>query len=117
MESVRAFWLKRPGVTMFIGKIAYGMSAAFIIAAGIMKMPLRIFMLYGSIVAVLQYGVLLSLGYFLGTTFGGTVQKVLKNLEYVVAFGAVAIIAYLYFAWRMRKRFLKEEQELNRIEV
>lgn len=113
MEKVRAFWLKRPGVTMFFGKLAYGIAAAFIVAAGIMKMPLRIFILYGSLIAVLQYGTLLVLGYFLGASFGGTVDKVLANVHYVVAFAALAIAAYFAIGWRMRERFFKEEKSIE----
>jgi membrane protein DedA with SNARE-associated domain len=114
LEDVRALWTRRPAVTMFVGKLAYGISAAFILAAGIIKMPFRMFFLYGSIVAVLQYGVLLSLGYFLGVSFGGTVQKIIHNLQYVLALGVLAIIGWLIFTRRLRKEFLEEEQLLNK---
>jgi len=113
MGQVRNLWIHRPATTMFLGKLSYGISAAFIIAAGMMKMPLKIFFLYGSLIAILQYGTLLFLGYFLGTSFGGSVEKVLRDVQYVVALSVVAMIVYFYFAWRIRKRFLEEENLLN----
>lgn len=113
LERVRNFWIHRPGTTMFIGKLAYGISAAFIIVAGMMRMPLKSFFFYGSMVAILQYGTLLYAGYFLGTSFGGTAQKILSNVQYIVGFGALAICVYLYVAIRMRKKFLAEDKELN----
>ena len=70
LEQVRVLWEKRPGWTMFIGKLSYGIASAFIVVAGMVKMPLSKFFLYGSIVAVLQYGVLLFAGYYLGESLG-----------------------------------------------
>ena len=111
LEAARASWMRRLGVTIFFGKLAYGLSVAFIIAAGIMKMPPRPFFAYVAVVAVLQYGTLLLLGYFLGTSFGGSVQTILTHAYYVIGLGAVLILGYIAVSLRLRKRFIEEDQK------
>jgi membrane protein DedA with SNARE-associated domain len=111
LEQVRILWAKRPGMTMLIGKLSYGIASAFIVVAGMVKMPLGTFFLYGILVAVLEYGTLLFAGYFLGATFGGSAARIINNVQYVVAVAAIAISAYYFFSWRMRRKLLKSEKE------
>ncbi len=114
LEHVRSLWARRPGMTMLIGKLSYGIASAFIVVAGMVKMRLRIFILYGSLVAVLQYGTLLLLGYFFGAAFGGSIIKVVENIQYVLLFAAVVIIGYYIFSWRMRQKLLREDAEIEK---
>ena len=111
LENVRLLWARRPGMTMFIGKLAYGIASAFIVVAGTVKMPLRVFFSYGALVAVLQYGTLLLLGYFFGATLGGSITRILDNAGYLIAFVAVVITAYYLLSWYMREKFLKADRE------
>lgn len=111
LDHVRSLWDRRPGITMFVGKLSYGIAAAFIVVAGMVKMPFGKFIKYGSIVAVAQYGTLLFLGYFLGIGVGGSVGHIINNIQYVIAIVALAITGYYIFTWRMRKKFLKEGRE------
>lgn len=113
LEQVRVLWEKRPGWTMFIGKLSYGIASAFIVVAGMVKMPLTKFFAYGSVVAVLQYGTLLFLGYYLGESLGGSVAEIVSNVQYVIAFAAIAISGYYIFTWRMRAKFLKKDKEIE----
>lgn len=117
LEKVRLLWEKRPFMTMFIGKLSYGIASAFIVVAGMVKMPLGIFLKYGIIVAILEYGTLLFAGYFLGASAGGSAVKVISNAQYVMLFAAVVITSYYYFTWRMRRRFLKEDKEIEDMPV
>jgi membrane protein DedA with SNARE-associated domain len=109
LDRVRELWERRPGWTMFIGKISYGIASSFIVVAGTVGMSLTKFFGWGSLVAILQYGSLLLLGYYLGATAGGSVAKVINNVEYVVAFASVVIVIYYLFSWKARKKFLKED--------
>lgn len=117
LEQVRVLWARRPGTTMLIGKLSYGIASAFIVVAGMVKMPLKAFFFYGSMVAVLQYGTLLFLGYFLGASLGGNIVKIINNVQYVIAFAAIAISGYYLLTWYMRKKFLEEEKEIGRMSV
>lgn len=113
LEQVRVLWVKRPFMTMFIGKLSYGIASAFIVVAGMVKMPLRIFFKYGILVAILEYGTLLFAGFFLGTSFGGTATRVINNAQYVIGFVAIAISAYYLFTWYIRGKFLKADKEIE----
>lgn len=113
LEHVRVLWEKQPFWTMFIGKLSYGIASAFIVVAGTVKMPLSIFFKYGIIVAVLQYGVLLFAGYFLGASLGGSIVEIINNVQYVIAFAAIAISGYYLFSWYMRKKFLEADKQIE----
>ncbi|MDP2654979.1 MAG: hypothetical protein Q8P17_00190 [bacterium] len=108
LEEVRILWEKRPGWTMFIGKLSYGIASAFIVVAGIVKMPFSLFLKYGILVAILQYGILLFTGYFLGESLGGSITHILSNVQYAIAAIALAISAYYIFSWYMRRKFLEK---------
>lgn len=113
LEEVRVLWEKRPGWTMFIGKLSYGIASAFIVVAGMVKMPFQLFIRYGILVAILQYGILLFAGYFLGQSLGGSITHILSNVQYAVAAVALAISAYYIFSWYMRQKFLKSKKEIT----
>lgn len=115
LEQVRILWEKKPFWTMFIGKLSYGIASAFIVVAGTVKMPLRLFFKYGIIVAILQYGILLFAGYFLGASLGGNIVTIIENVQYVIAFAAIVISGYYIFSWYMRKKFLKEDRDIERM--
>lgn len=117
LEEVRLLWARRPGWTMFIGKLSYGIASAFIVVAGMVGMPLAKFFAYGSIVAVLQYGTLLLAGYFLGASLGGNIVHVIENVQYAVAFAAIVISGYYLFTWYMRRKFLKEDKKIEEMPV
>jgi membrane protein DedA with SNARE-associated domain len=110
LEQVRELWEKHPARTMLVGKLSYGIASAFIVVAGVVRMPLTIFFKYGSIVAILQYWTLLLLGYLLGNTFGN-LGKILENIQYVIAIAAVVLAAYYILTFYFRGEFFKEEEE------
>jgi len=113
LGHVRELWAKRPFMTMLIGKLSYGIASAFIVVAGMVKMPLAPFFGWGSVVAVLQYGALLVAGFFLGASLGGSIVHVINNIQYVLAFAAVALTLYYLVSWKMRGKFLKEDREVE----
>lgn len=113
IENVREIWKKRPGITMFIGKLSYGIATAFIVVAGMIKMPLHLFFGYGFIVAILQYGVLLLAGYFLGASFGGSAERIVQNVGYVAGVAAIAISVYYIVSWKIRAKFLARDKQIE----
>ena len=113
LEKVRLLWERRPATTMLIGKLSYGIASAFIVVAGTVGMPLILFFGYGSLVAVLQYGVLLFAGYYLGASLGGNIIEIINNVEYVLLFAAIIIAGYYALTWYMRKKLLKKDREIE----
>ena len=117
LEQVRVLWEKRPFMTMFIGKLSYGIASAFIVVAGMVRMPLGMFFKYGILVAVLEYGTLLFAGYFLGASLGGSATRIIDNVQYAITFAAIAISAYYLVSWYMRRKFLKADKEVEDMPV
>lgn len=109
LRSVHNLWEKHPGTTMFFSKLSYGLSATFLIVAGFVGMSFRKFITYGAMVTVMQYGVLLVLGYYFGGAFG-TVSSILNNLGYVILGISIFITAYYVFTHIMRNRLLEKEK-------
>jgi membrane protein DedA with SNARE-associated domain len=107
LEDVRTLWEKHPFKTMFIGKITYGIAASFIVLAGAVGMRLRVFYIYALVVALIQYGAMLTLGYFYGAAFGGDMVAIFANIQYALAFLAVIGIAYYFLARRAKKSLLQ----------
>jgi membrane protein DedA with SNARE-associated domain len=105
LSELRLLWDEHPARTMFIGKLSYGIAQAFIVAAGVVKMNIREFFTYGALVAVAQFGTLLLVGYFFGNAFGGSLEGIIGNLQYVIAGATLVIGGYYVFRWHMRRRF------------
>lgn len=113
LEQVRELWERRPFTTMFIGKLSYGIASAFIVVAGMVKMPLRIFFKYGVMVAILEYGTLLLAGYLLGASLGGSIVRIIENVHYAIAFASIVVIGYYLLSWYMRRKLLKADKEVE----
>jgi len=109
LEEVGNLWKHYPGRTMFLGKLSYGIASAFIVVAGIVKMPLKLFFGYGILVVLAQYGTLLLLGYFFGSALGGNITKILENVQYAIGGLTLMIGAYYIGSRYVRGRFMKEE--------
>ncbi len=109
IKEIHDLWDKYPARTMFVGKLSYGVAAAFVAVAGVVKMSLVKFFSYGAIVAVVEYFSLVLLGYFFGNAFGGSLANIVDNIQYAVA-GSLGILSTFYIVrWYIRKRFAKEE--------
>ena len=92
---VRSMWHDHTKKTLFLSKLAYGLSTPFILSAGIAKYPYRKFILGTMCITVLQYGVLATLGYFFGTSYA-SISGPLK--DFAIAIAIIAIIL-LYIAY------------------
>jgi membrane protein DedA with SNARE-associated domain len=112
LESVYRLWEKNTGKTMFFSKISYGLAATFLVVAGLVEVSMYRFFLWAAIVTVMQYGVLLTLGYYFGSAFG-TVSTVLNNLGYVVGGITLFITGYYLLTHFMRRRLLNQEKEVE----
>lgn len=106
IEDIRRLWNTHGASTMFFSKLSYGLSAAFLIVAGIVKMPFTKFFEYAAFVALAQYGTLLVIGYFFGNAFG-TVSSVLQNIQYAILGVTVFGTAYYFFKYYIRRKLLR----------
>jgi membrane protein DedA with SNARE-associated domain len=109
IANVRHMWLKHPGKTMFFGKLSYGVAAGFIVVAGMVEMPLRTFFKWGTLVALMHYGVLLFLGFYFGSSFG-SVTGILEHIQYVIG-GLVLLGTAYYFGKRFITNRMRQEEK------
>src|SRR3989344_2510162 len=113
LEEVERMWERHGFRTMFISKLSYGVSAAFIIVGGLVRTPFRRFFFYGALVAGVQYGGLFLLGYFFGRALD-TVSNVFTYLQYLILAASVVGIGWYIFTRFMRKELDRERAEVER---
>ena len=106
-------WHHHGKKTMFFSKLAYGMSSAFLISAGLVNLPLKEFLSYAIPVTLFQYAVVISLGYYLGQSYEFA-AKYVKDVGYIIAAAVIIFIAAYFLLQRYAKRQITEiENEEN----
>ncbi len=109
-EKIQRLWFTHTTRTMFITKFAYGLSTPLLISSGIVKLPFNRFWTNTVPLSVLQYSVLLTLGYFLGNSFVA-VESTLVRVQIVIAAVAVIAGAYYFFGSAIKRKFMSEQKE------
>jgi len=106
MGAISKQWAEHGWRTMFVSKLPHGLSPAFLATAGMVHFSLKRFWLYAGIIALMQYGLLFVLGYFLGHLVGAS-SDIVRNIQYglmgILFFGTI----YYLGAWYLRQRFKK----------
>jgi membrane protein DedA with SNARE-associated domain len=97
-EKARQLWREHPGKTMFMTKFAYGLSTPFLIMAGLLNMPARIFFSYSIAISMIHYAIMMTLGYLFGESLS-SIGSIATAFQIGVAVLAVVMIAY-YFGVR-----------------
>jgi len=113
IHEARILWAKHGFRTMLLSKLSYGLSPGFLIAAGMVGMPVRIFFKYAVLVSLAQYGVLFMLGYYFGNAFGN-VANVLENIQYAVGAVLLVTIAYYILTRYMGQKLVEEERKVKK---
>ncbi len=94
LQILENMWHKHTKKTMFFGKLAYGIALPIIISAGVAKLPLKKFVLASLPVGIFQIGLLLFVGYHLGTSYE-LAGKYVKYPGIIIAI-MLLLIAVLY---------------------
>jgi membrane protein DedA with SNARE-associated domain len=94
IERVRGLWNTHGWRTMFVGKLAWGLSPIFLAVAGIVAVPPGRFFRYATGVALLQYVVLFFAGYYFGAA-ATTVSTALRIVQYGIALVVLGGLVYL----------------------
>jgi membrane-associated protein len=107
---IERLWKKHPGKTMWTSKLAYGLSTPFLISSGLVDMPLQKFIYYALPITLIQYALLMTLGYFFGNSYT-RIAGAFSGLETIIA--AIVIGGGLYYLLTrfMREQLLQEEKE------
>jgi membrane protein DedA with SNARE-associated domain len=109
-------WREHAGKTMFLGKLAYGLSQFFLMSAGLVKMPFRKFMVYALPVTLFQFSVLMGIGYYLGGSYHAIAPRIHDAKLLIAVFAIVFFSIYVMFAKYARRTVLKMEEVLEKDE-
>jgi membrane protein DedA with SNARE-associated domain len=110
-KLVEKLWQKHGRKTMFLGKLAYGLSVPFLISAGLIKMPFRKFISYTFPVTLFQYGVLMTIGYALGNSYQIAEQYIQDVYVIIAAILILFVVCYIFLMKYARGQIEKMEQE------
>lgn len=110
---IERLWEKHPGKTMFMSKLAYGLSTPFLVSAGLVGLSPKAFFKYALPVTFAQYAILLALGFYFGSAYT-LVAKTFEGVELAIA--AIILTAGVYYLLTnfMRKKLIQEEKEEER---
>ncbi len=107
---IRHLWLEHTAKTMFMSKLAWGMSSAFLVAAGIVGLPWARFLVLVTVVAASQYIVLLAIAVGVGQSIGPA-EDIFGWLKIIAAVLVAIVVTYLLVARRMGRLLITDEQK------
>ncbi len=102
LPPLEELWRTKLYTTMLTVKLAWGISAPFIVSAGMAHVPLRRFVAASLGVAVPYLGLLMGLGYGVTLAYGALGFSRLNAQVLVSVIGLVFFCALLYFVRRAR---------------
>jgi len=109
---IERLWHVHPRKTMFMSKLAFGLSSAFLVSAGLSGLSPVLYYSIAIPVTLFQYAALLFIGYHFTNSLAvieGAVGKVQFFIGLIALFGIVYYVAASY----MRRRVLKEMDQTN----
>jgi membrane protein DedA with SNARE-associated domain len=93
LQHVRFLWERAGWRTTFVGKLSFGLAPIFLVVAGIVAFPAALFFRYAVGVALVQYAVLLFLGFYCGHALGAA-SWAMRLMQYVGVGTALMVIIY-----------------------
>lgn len=103
LKVLEHMWLNHTKKTMFFGKLAYGIAVPIIISAGVAKLPFKKFILTSLPVGIFEVGLLLFIGYHIGTSY----EVAIQYIKYPVIILALLLVAVLILYILFSKYFTK----------
>ncbi len=101
-ESMEKHFDKHGGKMLFLGKLSHGIGTAFLVAAGLAKMPFKKFLFYNSLATLLKSFILILIGYYFGHAFA-TINSYLEKITILsVAITITFLIAYLLYFYKKK---------------
>jgi len=101
IESIEKQFTKRGSKLLFIGKMSHGVGGAFLVAAGIIKMPFDKFMLSNLLATLVKSMILLLIGFYFGQAYA-TIGSYLEKITVIVAGAAVILLLVYIFYFRKK---------------
>lgn len=100
LPAVEEMWRRHTLPSMASAKLAYGLSAPFIVSAGLARMPLRRFALSSLAVSIPYLAALMALGWGVAVLYGPP-RDILSGV--LLALGLMALVAFSGIFWATRR--------------
>jgi membrane protein DedA with SNARE-associated domain len=111
LALIERLWKNHAGKTMLLTKFAFGLSTPLLISAGLVGMSLRRFLSYTLPISLVNYAVILALGYYLGHSYK-LAEGYLQYFGLVVVIALVLfIVGYSYISQYARAKVIELEKE------
>lgn len=102
VESLEKQFVKRGDKLLFIGKMSHGVGGAFLVAAGIIKMPLGKFLSSNFLATLIKSMALLLVGFYFGRAFT-LINTYLERVAIISAGTAVLLLIVYFFYFRKKQ--------------
>ncbi len=102
VESLEKNFTERGGRILIIGKILHGVGGAFLLAAGLAKMPFDKFLFFNLLATLVKSSLLIALGFYFGQAFN-LINFYLGRIA-LITVAATAIFLLIYFLYFRKKR-------------
>lgn len=112
LPILEKLWHHHSFKTVFLSKLAYGLSTPLLISAGLVKTPAKKFLTYAYSVTVAQYAIFLFIGYYLGQSYT-LAEKYLKSAGLLVA---IALVIFIVAYWSLQKYARRQIEKMEREE-
>ena len=111
LKLLETLWHEHGRKTMFISKLAYGLSIPLLISAGLTNMPLRKYVSYVLPVCIFKCAAIMALGYLLVESYMRAVKYIQDAGLMFASLVAMVVVGYVFIALRARRTILELEQE------
>ena len=116
-KTLDKLWHQHARKTMTFSKLSWGLSAPFLITAGLVKIPFRKFIKYAVPVAILEYVTLMTVGYLLGQSYQLAVKYIKFGGFIIAVFLILFTLFYNYFSKFAKKQITMMEESEEKLET
>jgi membrane protein DedA with SNARE-associated domain len=96
MEKIKNMYLNDRRKAIIFGKVAHGVGAIFLIAAGILGIPFKYYIKTGMAIELPKALLLLAIGYYFGTSVASLTKAVDYSVIIFIIITVVLLIIYFY---------------------
>lgn len=108
-HHLQNIWYNHGSKVMFLSKLSYGLSTPFLISAGLVNLPPKKFFLYAIPVTLLQYAVIMTIGYLLGHSYLLAVKYIESAGIFMLILLIIFILSYILFSRYVRRKIINME--------
>lgn len=109
LPSLEELWFKRTLSTFLTVKLAWGISAPFVVSAGLSGLPLRRFLMASIILSVPYLGALMGVGYGMTVAYGALSISRTEAETVISVLGFICFVALLAMVHLARRRLSPNE--------